>query len=252
MIGATDLDESWMFVGTALDDHFVRCAAHQRLPPPDSRRMKGTNMKLRITTLISLVGVLGAGSAAALVNTQVLQNSESNSKGNISVASQSNSEASGTTASGDQGTKINAEVTKINSSVLTSTQAMYQIGEAGVITLDTAGNVLAIVSATPNSGWTVVKSESNGASIIEVKLQSADTLIEFTATLQNGAITTTVESKFVGTTGDTGATPGSGNTPGTGSIDDDQGEDEDEDDDDGIDVEIDVEVHHGDDGGDDD
>lgn len=204
-------------------------------------------MKLRITTLISLVGVLGAGSAAALVNTQVLQNSETSSKGNVSVASQSNSQASGT-VSDDEVTKINSEVTKINSSVLTTTQAMYQIGDAGVVTLDTAGNVLAIVSATPNSGWTVVKAEANGASTIEVKLQSADALIEFTATLQNGAITTSVESKLLGTVGTVDDNQGNDDSTDDGTVED---EADDDGDDDGVDVDIDVEVSHGDDDGDD-
>ena len=185
-------------------------------------------MKLRISTIISLVGVLGAGSAAALVNTQVLQNAETNSNGDVSIAGPSGTEVTGTSVAGDEVTKLNAEVTKINSSVLTSTQAMYQIGDAGVVTLETAGDVLTVVSATPNAGWTVVSAESNGASNIEVKLLSGTTLVEFKASLLNGVITTSVESKFVGTTPGSGSAPGSGSTPGSGSIDDDDDEDDDD------------------------
>ena len=32
---------------------------------------------------------------------------------------------------------------------------MYQVGDAGVVTLDTAGDVLAVVAATPSAGWTL-------------------------------------------------------------------------------------------------
>lgn len=205
-------------------------------------------MKLRITTILSLVGVLGAGSAAALVNTQVLQKTDAKSSGNVMVASQANSDTSA-------GIAPTAEVTKINSNVLTSTQAMYQIGDAGFVTLDTTGNVLTVVSATPNSGWTVISAESAGSADIEVKLQSATTLVEFKANLDAaGVITTSVESKLVGSAGDGGLLPGNGTTSGDGSIDvhgDDVADDVEGDDDEGVDVTVGVEIEHEDDGGDD-
>ncbi len=192
-------------------------------------------MKGRITTVLSLTGVLVAGSAAAMVNTQVLRNNGSNSSGQVTVGSTNDSAAptSETTALGDP---INGEVltssqvTKIQSSVLTSTQALYQIGDAGLVTLDTAGNVLTVVSVAPNSGWTVVKTENYTATDIEVKLQSGNTIIEFRANLQAGVITTSVESKIVGDGGNGGTTPASGSIDDDDDGDDDSGHEDESDD----------------------
>ena len=141
-------------------------------------------MKLRITTILSLAGVLSAGSAAALVNNQVLTSTETNSTSGVRI------DAGGTTndVAADSATRIYA-------SALTATQVMYQVGNAGVVTLDTAGNVLTVVSATASPGWVVVKTESQGSAIAEVKLQSADAVVEFTATrLADGSLATNVES----------------------------------------------------------
>ena len=171
-------------------------------------------MKGRITTVLSLAGVLVAGSAAAMVNTQVLQSTESKSSEQITVGSTDNT--AGT-------------ATKIQSNVLTATQAMYQVGDAGLVTLDTAGDVLTVVSVTPASGWTLVEAESYGSADIEVKLTNGITVVEFKANLQLGVITTSVESKPVDSD-DTDIT-----TPGFGSIDDD-------DDDVSVTVDVDVDV----------
>ncbi|MCE9621962.1 MAG: hypothetical protein K8R99_06430 [Actinomycetia bacterium] len=195
-------------------------------------------MKGRITTTLSLAGVLVAGSAAAMVNTQVLQNTESKSSGEVAVASTNPANtptaepvvvAPGTGEAINGNVLTNTEVTKIQSNILTATQAMYQVGDAGLVTLDTSGNVLTVVSVAPSAGWTLVKAESSGPVDIEVKLQNGTTIVEFRAHLQAGVITTSVESKIEGGSddGNSGTTPGSGSTagggttPGSGSIDDD-------------------------------
>jgi hypothetical protein len=196
-------------------------------------------MKGRITTVLSLTGVLVAGSAAALVNTQVLQNTESKSSGQVTVGSPDTSNTSTpdtiTTVDPVTGDVLpGSQVTKIQSNVLTPTQAMYQIGDAGLVTLDTSGNVLTIVSVAPNAGWTVVKAENYSPVDIEVKLQNGSTIVEFKANLQAGVITTTVESKIEdngGTTSGNGSTVGT--TPGSGTIND--GDDDSHEDDSGDD-----------------
>jgi hypothetical protein len=184
--------------------------------------------------------VLVAGSAAAMVNTQVLQSTESQSNAQVAAESPDNTVTDNTatdnTVTDDSATDntvtddsvTDNTVTKIQSSVLTSSQALYQVGDAGLVTLDTAGDVLTIVSVTPNAGWTVVKAESYSQYDIEVKLQNGNTLVEFEANLQLGVITTSVEAKIIGSD-DNGATPGT--TPGSGTIDDDDDSDDHEDDD---------------------
>jgi hypothetical protein len=189
-------------------------------------------MKGRITTVLSLAGVLVAGSAAAMVNTKVLQNTESKSSGEVTVASADGSNtptaeptaavdpANATAVTGNMLT--NTEVTKLQSSILTATQAMYQVGDAGLITLDTSGNVLTVVSVTPNSGWVVVKDENYTPTDIVVTLQNGTTIVEFKANLNAGVITTSVESRIEGgdggNDGNGGTTPGSGSTAGGGNI----------------------------------
>lgn len=194
-------------------------------------------MKARITTVISLVGVLGAGSAAALVNTQVLQSTESKSNEQVTVGAVDDPATPALTpVPALTPTPIDASdsITKIQSSILSGTQAMYQIGDAGLVTLDASGSTLTVVSVTPNAGWTVVKAENYGPADIEVKLQSGSTLVEFKANLQLGVITTSVESKIIGDDG-SGTTPDGGGTPGGGTVDDDDDDDGYEDDDDGED-----------------
>ena len=182
-------------------------------------------MKGRITTVLSLAGVLVAGSAAAMVNTQVLQSTETKSSEQITVGS--TDDTAGT-------------ATKIQSNVLTATQAMYQVGDAGLVTLDTAGDVLTVVSVTPASGWTLVEAESYGSTDIEVKLTNGTTVVEFKANLQLGVITTSVESKIIGDSGN-GNDDGDDSDTDDGSVDDD--------DDVSVTVDVDVDFDGDDDSG---
>lgn len=152
-------------------------------------------MKGRITTVLSLTGVLVAGSAAAMVNTQVLQSTETESSEQTVGSTDDSDITTPVTIATDNTT---GTATKIQSNVLTATQAMYQIGDAGLVTLDTAGDVLTVVSVEPASGWTLVEAESDGSSDIEVKLTDGITIVEFKANLQLGVITTSVESELVG------------------------------------------------------
>ncbi|MEQ1702562.1 MAG: hypothetical protein ABMA25_20830, partial [Ilumatobacteraceae bacterium] len=157
-------------------------------------------MKVRLATLLSLTGVLVAGSAAALVNTQVLNASTKNAAENVTIADSSvpgavdtsTTEASATTL---VGTTVPPETTTAPTTAApVGTQAVYQIGEAGTVTLDTAGDMLTIVAALPNSGWTVMEAKSEDALNIEVKFRSATVEVEFHATLLFGVVGTSVET----------------------------------------------------------
>lgn len=191
-------------------------------------------MKGRITTVLSLTGVLVAGSAAALINTQVLQSTDSESGGGVVVAS---SNAVDTTVLADTTTTSAATDTSISGSsdsgvVLSSgtspTQALYQVGSSGVVTLDTSGGILTIVSVTPSPGWTLTEANGSATADIAVKFQSATTRVEFKAHLSAGLVTTSVEAKLIGSTGTKVTTP-SVTVPGSGTIDDDHGSGHDDD-----------------------
>ena len=174
-------------------------------------------MKARIATVLSLSGVLVAGSAAALVNNQVLQSAQPGS-------------ASGSNVTLVLGTPVPARTEPAptsssaapSSSVPLSQPVMYQVGDAGVVTLDTAGDVLAVVAATPSAGWTVLVAESIDAYNVSVQLLAGATLVEFRANLSMGVVVTSVESREVDLTSTslpvavpTGGTPAGGSTATT-------------------------------------
>jgi len=162
-------------------------------------------MKTRMAMAISIAGVLVAGSAAALVNTQVLSGS----------ADASPFEAQATTTEPSTTVVVSAPadttVTTVAPAVApaaadttvqaapSSTQASYAIGDSTVV-LDTAGDTLTIVSLTPAAGWTVTKAETQDATNVEIKLQSGTNELEFHANLLFGVVTTSVESKDSSTT----------------------------------------------------
>ncbi len=117
-----------------------------------------------------------------------------------------------------------------------STQAIYNVGDAGTITLDTVGDVLTVVAATPKSGWSLYKIERKSPLKVEVKFRSGTVEVEFEASLLFGVIGTEVESRsLVAAPPSTGSVPGPGTTiddDDDGYDDDDDGYDDDEDDED--------------------
>ena len=178
-------------------------------------------MKARLTSVISLAGVLVAGSAAALVNTQVLQSSSPPRSSQVMDLSTI------TTAAG--GTVVGTEVTE-STPVVTGapsaggTQADYRVGDAGVVTLDTAGEVLSIVAVTPNSGWAVVDAEQEDRFHVEVGFSSGNLVVEFHASYLFGVVVTSVETEVDGA-------PAGSDSGGTAVTDTDYVSDDDDEDD---------------------
>lgn len=134
-------------------------------------------VKARITTVLSLSGILVAGSAAAMVNSQVLRDDAPVQAGAAEIISRSSAPA----------------VTVPSASMLPATQAAYEVGEPGSITLDTEGDVLSLVAPTPAPGWTVVKVEQADPRSLTVVFQSAGQLATFTAGLVQGVVSTDVK-----------------------------------------------------------
>lgn len=155
---------------------------------------------MRITSILSLVGVLGAGSAAAVVNNQVLTNA--GAEANAAITVDATAEAA----------------TQIQSATLTGAQVMFQVRDAGFVTLDTAGNVMTVVSATANTGWVLLDSldvaadgTATAAADVVLAFQSTttDDIVQFTANLlSDGSVATTVRH---GDSDDANGTDVSGN-----------------------------------------
>ncbi|MEP7047642.1 MAG: hypothetical protein ABI949_13225 [Ilumatobacteraceae bacterium] len=158
-------------------------------------------MKTRVAMMISIAGVLVAGSAAALVNTQVLGGSSS--PAGAAAANTVVAEAPVvTTPTVPSAPSVSVE--SVAPAAASPSQASYSVGTSGMVTLDTAGDVLTIVNVVPAAGWTVSKSETDDATNVEVRFQSDGSEVDFHANLLFGVVTTSVES-------DDGSTP-------TGSI----------------------------------
>jgi hypothetical protein len=203
------------------------------------------SVKARLATVLSLTGVLVAGSAAALVNTQVL-NSSTTARNTVQFAGQ-------TTQVGSSLPLITVPiVTSAGGSTTTAPadahQAVYQIDQAGIVTLSKAGDVLSIVSIAPSPGWLVTKAEQEDPLNIEVTFQTGFIEIEFHANLLFGVVGTSVEATTLPSVPATASTVGAGgsnsttpitititSTPSTGTVDDDgakvDDKDEDKDDD---------------------
>lgn len=150
---------------------------------------------MRIASLLSLVGVLAAGSAAAAVNTDAFVQS------------------AGSDANAHIGVNANASVehaVQIQSDSLTDTQVMFQVREAGFVTLDTANDVLVVVAIALNSGWELVDTRTDGATRVEVVLALGDDLLGFEAELIGGLVVTEIDDTPDGAGGNTDGTTGSG------------------------------------------
>ncbi len=142
-------------------------------------------MKARIATLLSLTGVLVAGSAAALVNGQVLRASDNVWASDPLITLVVEAPNAPTTSAPPVISPAVAEPAPVRSA--------YQIGDAALVTLDTSGGVLTVESAVPGAGWAVVASRSVDATNIEVQLQSESSLVAFRANLLLGVVSTSVE-----------------------------------------------------------
>ena len=146
-------------------------------------------MKVRLAAVLSLTGVLVVGSAAALVNTRVLDGAARNVDG-VTLTDE---------------TIVDSRAAP-SATAPPATQALYQVGVAGLVTLDSAGEQLSVISVVPNEGWDVVEAKNDDAFNIRVSFQSSTTRVQFQATLLFGIVGTSVatESLVPGGGGDDG------------------------------------------------
>jgi hypothetical protein len=219
-------------------------------------------MKAKLATAISVIGVLGAGSAAAMVNTQILDSNPTESGASkavlppaptveVSVPSVTDPievgnlqvvevvrDSTTTTVPATTTTPATTAPATQPSDLLTS----FNVGEAGVVTVDVIDGQLVLVSAEPKSGWAVTKAEddSNDDSDeqhneVDVEFVSATVRVEFGAEYIDGRIVPHVESKSIGgqSSNSTSAAAPAGPAPAQGPTvggDDDEHDDHEDDD----------------------
>ena len=211
-------------------------------------------MKTKIATALSIVGVLGAGSAAALVNTQILDSGSTQSGASAAVlpepapidltVPETASERSpvSTVATADPTTTVPDTTLPATGSPQSASDASgmltaFNVGDAGVVTVDVIAGQLVLVSAEPKAGWTLAKAEDDSnddsdsvENEVEVEFTSASVRVEFEAHLVDGRIVPKVESEAIGGT-ILNAAPAVPNTVVDDDDRDDHDEDEDHDDD---------------------
>jgi hypothetical protein len=203
----------------------------------------------RVAMLLSIGGVLAAGSAAALVNSQVLDDQSSGAPASATAVSSSTAPpvtsaastlvapatTSATTAATVPTTAVvtvataaptvpptsaatSAPTTAPAATAAVSTRATYRLGNAGTALLDTAGGRLAVVSVTPAAGWTVDRARSDGAAV-EIRLESESGEVRFDASLVRGVVRVSLETDDDNS--GSGGGGGDDDNSGSGSGDDD-------------------------------
>jgi hypothetical protein len=176
--------------------------------------------------VLSIVGVLSAGTAAALVNTQVLE-TEGAAGDPAAVSTSAPPSASTVSVAPDSTLLVQPTVTTAGSPAVSaatssvpiasvetapSTSAapasiappaidpaapstgVYQLGDGGTVTLSSAGDVLTIVAVDPAPGWFVKDAEHEDAHNVEVRLRSDDREVRFEANLLFGVINTSLRT----------------------------------------------------------
>jgi hypothetical protein len=174
-----------------------------------------------VAALLSVAGVLVAGSAAAIVNTQVLGGASTSSAGApatspatlapastgavTTVATTSATTAPGTTTPppASTGTVPPAATTSATPPGPPPTagppptgpaQGTYQLGPGGSVTLAAQGDVLTVVAVHPAPGWEVHDAENTSPSSVRVRVRNDDGGdVRLDASLVLGVISTSLE-----------------------------------------------------------
>jgi hypothetical protein len=169
-------------------------------------------MKARLATVLSLAGVLVAGSAAALANTQVLDSGEPASGASAAVLPDAqpidltippSTTPRTTTTITSTTTTPSTSVASTDAPATSEFLTTFNVGSAGSVTLDVVAGRLRLVEAVPGAGWLVATSEEHGDdNEVEVEFRAAESAVEFDAELVDGAIVPHVSSRAL----DDGAT----------------------------------------------
>ena len=205
-------------------------------------------MKTKIATVLSIVGVLGAGSAAALVNTQILDGSASESSASAAVLPPAatvdltvpsttideigDDDESTTTVAAPAPTTATTAPPSPTTAPTDEFLTAFNVGDSGVVTVDVVNGKLILVNAEASPGWTVVSTEEDDAEV-EVEFASSSVRVTFEASFDGNVITPEVSSAAI--PGPAPAAPAPANTTpyqDDDDHDDDEYDDEDEDRDD--------------------
>jgi hypothetical protein len=173
-------------------------------------------LKTRIATALSIVGVLGAGSDAALVNTSILEDGQS-SEPPASLMPAPSAPVTGSSEPLPERVVTVVRAPQAQPAGLTDTRSaaatpqpstpvntpdstdvtVFNVGASGTVTVRIGDGGLDLRSALPNAGWSIGESEAEPDEV-EVDFVSDSLIVSFTAVFVDGEIATNVESRAVG------------------------------------------------------
>ena len=205
-------------------------------------------MKTKLATLLSVSAVLAAGSVAALVNTAILDGEPRAAGASAAipppVSSVDVTVPDVTVSTLPVSTTIlTAPAQTVASTAAPTTQGpaperlassltAFNVGDAGVVTVDVIDGHIVLVSAEPKAGWAVATStEDSDANDVRAEFVGATMRVEFRAVLVDGTIVPTVTSSALTAPTDPAPPASSASGGSDGGGDDDEVEHEQRDDD---------------------
>ena len=165
-------------------------------------------MKSSLVTALSLVGVIGAGSAAALVNTSIFDSTPDAAEAAfvtgatvVELTLPAVADAAPANLSLKEATTTTVAPTPTTTAPLPEQPSLltrYDIGEAGSVTVDVVNGKIALVDTTVGAGWILVSSAVNsGTNSVNVQFTDDQVNVFFTATFAEGRITPSIRSEEV-------------------------------------------------------
>lgn len=148
-------------------------------------------MKTALATALSVAGVLVAGSAAALVNTQVLS-SGGDLSSDVPAALAPTSTSVGSLPPMTAPVVVPASTTQSDDA---PQQFAFAVGEAGLVTVQAVDGAVALAGTELAPGWRLVESTPGGFGELRVVLASSSTEITFTVAVVAGQPITDVSSR---------------------------------------------------------
>ncbi len=185
-------------------------------------------MKTRMAMILSVSGVLAAGTAAALVNTEVLREDAGSQVTAPAVTTSTTlppaASTTPATAPATSAATLPATVPIITAVPATqisapgtppgtppsipgtdpagssppitgsATQQQFRLGDAATAILDTANGQLTMVTVAPHPGWVVDRAEQDDPTTVEIRLRSANGEVRFEASLVRGVVAVSLET----------------------------------------------------------
>lgn len=181
----------------------------EHMTSPERTPKRSITTRTALVTVGGVIGVLAAGAVAVAANFSILAAADSDELGNLSatdltIAADTSGETFG------EGTAETASVTSSTSPASASgdvnTTRAYQVGDSGVVTVETAGGMLRVVGVDMVDGWSSTVEQISPTAL---NVMFSDTIRTFTFSAALGGsedITVSVtDTSGVAGGGDSGA-----------------------------------------------